>query len=87
MSGSIAVVAEGQQFALFSTNDGGVYILNNKEEKNSAHLEGDDAATMLKEYETLKIQFSTYTVDQLLAQLWDQGGYSWMAVPDEKNGE
>lgn len=75
------VIAEGAQFALLSVDSGATYILSCKEESTAAHLQGEDAAGFLREYESIKVQYPGYTTDQSLAQLWDQGGYSWMAVP------
>lgn len=77
------VIAEGAQFALRSCNQGDTYVLSSKEDETSAHLQGDDLTAFLQEYETIKSQYPSYDADQVLAQLWDQGGYSWMAVPDE----
>jgi len=78
------LIDEGKLFALSISDAGTEYILHNKEENSSAHLEGDDATAFIQEYETLKTQFPAYDADQLLAQIWDQGGYSWMAVPAEE---
>ena len=84
MQDSMAVVAEGEQFALFSNGDGSTYILRSKEDRASTHIEGEDVAAFLAEFDNVKAQYPTYTTDQLLAQLLDQGGYSWMASPDEE---
>lgn len=81
--GSWNVIAEGAQFALRSIDDGAVYLFSCKEEGASARLEGDDLAAFLADYENVKAQYTGYDTDQVLAQLWDQGGYSWMASPDE----
>lgn len=76
------LLAEGVQFVL-STNDGCTeYLLRNKEEASTAHLDGEDAEAFNQEYAAIKSQFPEYSTDQMLAQLWDQGGYSWMAVSD-----
>ena len=34
------------------------------------------------DYETIQRQFPDWKPDQTLAQLWDQGGYSWLAAQD-----
>ncbi len=81
---SVVVIAEGAQFALRSFDKGAAYVLSCKEENASAHVEGDEIAGFLQEYESIKVQYPGYDADQALAQLWDQGGYSWMAVPDEE---
>ncbi len=83
MKEPIVVIAEGEQFALRSLGNGAAYVLSCKEESASAHVQGDDVAGFLLEYESIKSQYPGYDTDQTLAQLWDQGGYSWMAVPDE----
>jgi hypothetical protein len=79
---ALVVLAEGDQFALRSGDNGATYILSCKEESTAAHLQGEDAAAFLAAYESAKTQYPGYSTDQLLAQLWDQGGYSWMAEPD-----
>jgi hypothetical protein len=78
------VVAEGADYVLISCGQGSSYRLSFKEEKMSALVEGDDVPGFIAEYESIKSQYPSYSVDQVLAQLWDQGGYSWMAVPDEE---
>ncbi len=83
MKKPIVVIAEGEQFALCSLDNGAAYVLSCKEENTSAHVRGGDVAGFLQEYASIKSQYPGYDTDQTLAQLWDQGGYSWMAVPDE----
>jgi hypothetical protein len=78
----MVVIAEGAQFALRACDDGSAYLLSCKEESTSAHVQGEEAIGFLEEYEKVKAQYPGYDTDQVLAQLWDQGGYSWMAVPD-----
>lgn len=80
---TFALIAEGEQFALSANESSTEFLLRNKEEASTAHLEGDDAEAFNQEFTTIKSQFPTYSTDQMLAQLWDQGGYSWMAVADE----
>lgn len=77
------MIAEGELYTLRSCDHGATYLLSSKEENSSAHLEGDDLTGFLAAYEEAKTQYPGYSTDQILAQLWDQGGYSWMAVPDE----
>ncbi|PPD03701.1 MAG: hypothetical protein CTY29_08595 [Methylobacter sp.] len=77
------LIAEGAEFELSANDSGTEYLLRNKEDAKTAHLEGDDAEAFSQEYSTIKTQFPDYSVDQMLAQLWDQGGYSWMAVGDD----
>jgi hypothetical protein len=78
------MIAEGQLFSLASCGDGTVYVLRSKEDKTSTFVEGEDVAAFLAEYENTKSAYPDYDADQTLAQLWDQGGYSWMAVADEE---
>jgi hypothetical protein len=49
----------------------------------TAHLKDDDALRFCADYKAIKLQFPTWTADQTLAQLWDQGGYSWLAAQEE----
>jgi hypothetical protein len=79
----IVVIAEGRQFALLSCGNDATYVLRSKDEGSSAYVEGDDITAFLHDYESIKSQYPDYDTDQTLAQLWDQGGYSWMAVPDD----
>lgn len=78
------VIAEGPQFVLHSRDNGASYVLSSKEDRTSTYVQGDDVAAFLREYESIKTQYPGYSADQTLAQLWDQGGYSWMAEPDER---
>jgi hypothetical protein len=48
-----------------------------------AELRDDDAARFLKDYDELKLQYPDWNADRLLAQLWDQGGYGWLAQQEE----
>lgn len=80
----IEVIAEGDQFSMLSCGNGSLYVLRSKEDKTSTHIEGDDVASFLQEYENIRTSYPDYSADQTLAQIWDQGGYSWMAVPDEE---
>ena len=79
----LKLIAEGEEFELSVNDSSTEYLLRNKEETSTAHLEGDDAEAFSQEYKTIKTQFPDYSIDKMLAQLWDQGGYSWMAVGDE----
>lgn len=81
---SLNMIEEGTQFALRSGDNGALYVLSCKEENTSAHIQGDDLTAFKAEFDHVKSQYPGYDTDQILAQLWDQGGYSWMAVPDEE---
>jgi hypothetical protein len=79
----VEVIAEGDQFSLLSCGGGTLYVLRSKEDKTSTFIEGDEIVSFLKEYETTKTSYPDFSADQTLSQIWDQGGYSWMAVSDE----
>ena len=83
MQEPIVVITDGPQFALLSCGNDAAYVLRSKADGTSAYVEGDDIAAFLRDYDAIKSQYPSYDTDQTLAQLWDQGGYSWMAVPDE----
>jgi hypothetical protein len=76
------VVAEGSEYELLSSNDGTAFVLRFKTDQLSAHLHGDDAVRFRADYDALKMQYPAWQADQTLAQLWDQGGYSWLAEQD-----
>ena len=75
-------VAEGTEYVLLTSQDGTAFMLRFKTDRLSAHLQGDDAARFRADYEAIKSQFPTWKPDQALAQLWDQGGYSWLVAHD-----
>jgi hypothetical protein len=76
-------IAEGQDYALASTADRSRFVLKHKSERMTAVLEGEDAERFRQDFETVKAQFPAWLDDQTLAQLWDQGGYRWLAISDE----
>lgn len=78
-----AVVAQGTDFELLSLDCGSAFVLRFKPEHLSAHLQGDDATRFREDYEAMIAQHPGWQADQTLAQLWDQGGYSWLATEDE----
>ncbi len=73
------MIAEGNEYGLLSTPDSSIFALRFKLENMTAHLEGEDAARFRQDYAILRQQFPGWKADQTLAQLWDQGGYSWLA--------
>ncbi len=75
-------LGEGVDYALSSTADGARYLLRCKADGMAAHLLGEDAVRFRADYETIRSQFPDWPVDQTLAQLWDQGGYGWLAGPE-----
>ncbi len=76
----MSLVAEGQEYELLASGDVSVFTLRFKTDRLVAHLQGDDAARFRADYEAIKTQYPAWPPDQALAQLWDQGGYSWLAV-------
>ena len=76
------VIAEGTEYELLSSGDGAAFVLRFKTDQLTAHLQGDDAIRFRADYEALKMQYPDWQADQTLAQLWDQGGYSWLAEQD-----
>lgn len=76
----LAPMAEGAEYSLHAAGD--AYLLRCKPERRSALLEGEDAARFELDYELVLAQFPTGAVDRVLAQLWDQGGYGWLASDD-----
>jgi hypothetical protein len=79
---ALTLVAEGSEYALLASEDGASFVLRFKTEQMTANLQGDDATRFRADYETIKLQQPTWGPDQMLAQLWDQGGYSWLAAQD-----
>jgi hypothetical protein len=75
-------LGEGVDYALSSTADGSRFVLRYKVDRMAAHLLGEDAVRFRADYEAIKSQFPDWPVDRTLAQLWDQGGYSWLATED-----
>ncbi len=75
-------LAEGAEYELLRSSDGAVFILRLKTDGLTAHLQGEDAARFLADYEAIKFQYPDWKPDQTLAQLWDQGGYSWLAAQE-----
>jgi hypothetical protein len=76
------VIADGRQFELLAAEGGESFILRSKSDFYTAHLQGEDAARFRTDYETIRTQFPSWKPDQTLAQLWDQGGYSWLAAQE-----
>jgi hypothetical protein len=75
-------LAEGAEFELLASEDGTSFKLCFKSDRLTAHLQGEDAARFLADYHAIKLRFPTWNPDQTLAQLWDQGGYSWLAAQE-----
>jgi len=78
----LTLIAEGSEYELLTSGDGAAFVLRFKTDHLTAHLHGDDATRFRADYEAIRLQFPTWEPDQMLAQLWDQGGYSWLAAQD-----
>ena len=78
----LGLVEEGSEYELLGSADRTAFLLRFKTDHLTAHLQGDDAARFLADYETIRLQHPAWKPDQTLAQLWDQGGYSWLAGQD-----
>jgi hypothetical protein len=79
---SVSLIADGKNFELLSAEGGTSFILRSKADFYTAHLRGEDATRFRTDYETVQKQFPGWQSDQTLAQLWDQGGYSWLAAQE-----
>ena len=77
---SLVLITEGSEYELLASEDSAAFLLRSKTDHLAAHLQGDDAARFQADYDAIKLQFHDWTADQMLAQLWDQGGYSWLAA-------
>lgn len=75
-------IAEGREFELLAAEDGASFILRSKADFFTAHLKGEDATRFRSDYDAIRRQFPAWKADQTLAQLWDQGGYSWLAAQE-----
>ncbi|HEY9214361.1 MAG TPA: hypothetical protein VIQ29_16110 [Ancylobacter sp.] len=73
---------EGEEYQLLACEEAESLLLRFKTERRVAHLQGDDAARFRADYEAIQRQYPAWKPDQTLAQLWDQGGYSWLAVEE-----
>jgi hypothetical protein len=76
---SVSLIAEGKDYALLASDDKSCFILRSRADFYAAHLQGDDAVRFGADYDAIRRQFPDWQPDQTLAQLWDQGGYSWLA--------
>ena len=79
---SVSLIAEGKDYELLASPDQASFVLRSKADFYTAHLRGEDAARFLADYQAIRLQYPNWKPDQTLAQLWDQGGYSWLAAQD-----
>jgi hypothetical protein len=77
-----SLIEDGKEYALLVSEDGASFILRSKTDSLTAHLQGEDAARFRTDYDTVRSQFPAWKPDQALAQLWDQGGYRWLAAQE-----
>lgn len=78
----VSLLSDGKDFELLASADRTSFVLRSKADQYVAHLKGEDAERFKADYETIKRQFPSWNSDQALAQLWDQGGYSWLAAQE-----
>jgi hypothetical protein len=79
---AVSMIAEGKEYELLGSEDGAAFVLRSKADFFVAHLQGEDATRFRADYEAIQQQFPAWKADQTLAQLWDQGGYSWLAAQE-----
>jgi len=79
----LTLIAEGSEYELLASENSAAFLLRFKTDHLAARLQGEDAARFRADYDAIKLQFPDWTADQMLAQLWDQGGYSWLATEEE----
>lgn len=75
-------IEEGAEYALSASKDQMTFLLRYKTDGLTAKLRGDDVSRFRQDYEEIKARYPSWSADQVLAQLWDQGGYSWLAEQD-----
>jgi hypothetical protein len=77
---ALALITDGDQFALFASASKDFYRLSFKPDHLTASLRDEEAARFQADHATIVARYPHWTADQTLAQLWDQGGYSWLAT-------
>ncbi len=80
----LRLVSEGDEYELLASPDQASFILRFKPERLAAHLQGEDAVRFRADFDAVKLQLPAATPDRVLARLWDQGGYSWLAAEAEE---
>ncbi len=78
----VSVVSRGDRFELLASDDRRCFELRSRSDYFEAELQGDDALRFEADYECVQQQFPGWQPDQTLGQLWDKGGYSWLAAQD-----
>jgi hypothetical protein len=80
-NGALAPIFQGSEYELL-TGEGSGFVFRCKSDEMTAHIAGDDALRLRADLDALKTQYPAWRPDQVLAQLWDQGGYGWLATKD-----
>ena len=78
----LTLLGDGAEFTLHGAGDQTHFVLRFKSDGLVADISGEDAERFRGDYETVRSQYPDWSLDQVLAQLWDQGGYSWLASPE-----
>ncbi|MBI5260925.1 MAG: hypothetical protein HY852_03795 [Bradyrhizobium sp.] len=76
----MSLVCGGERFELLASPDRTAFVLRSKRDFYVAHLEGEEAARFVADYQAIHRQYPAWQADQTLSQLWDQGGYMWFAA-------
>lgn len=76
---AFTLVEQGEEYALFGAAGDAAFRLCCKTEQRAANIQGEDAKRFQTDYEILRRQYPDWPPDRILAQLWDQGGYGWLA--------
>ncbi|HTV33151.1 MAG TPA: hypothetical protein VME69_08605 [Methylocella sp.] len=79
---TLCIVESGNEYELLAAEDRSAFALRFKTDHLISNIEGEDAIRFQKDYEDIKSQYPDWPADQTLAQLWDQGGYSWLAIEE-----
>jgi hypothetical protein len=79
---ALTPLVEGSDYELLSSGDGADFVFRFKSDEMTARIHGDDALRLKADLEAVTASFPAWTPDQVLAQLWDQGGYGWLATKD-----
>jgi hypothetical protein len=83
LMGDYSLLEDGAEYALSIAKDQASFVLRNKSDSMVAKINGDDATRFRQDYDELKSRYPEWKSDQVLAQLWDQGGYGWLAQQEE----
>lgn len=78
----LSLLCEGTDYQLLAAPDQATFLLRFKPDRLAARLTGEDAERFRIDHEAVKLQLPTAAPDRILAQLWDQGGYSWLATEE-----